>query len=61
MGTGAAPNSMGLADNSDFGNYGNNYPPDNVAFYRVTVRSSDPADSTERSIVVLQSTVRRAF
>ncbi len=61
MGTGAAPNSMGLSDNSDFGNYGNNYPPDNVAFYRVTVRSSDPVDSADRSIVVLQSTVRRAF
>lgn len=61
MGTGVAPNSMGLSENADFGNYGNTYPPDNVAYYRVTVRSSDPADSTDRAIVVLQSTVKRAF
>jgi type IV pilus assembly protein PilX len=61
MGTGSAPNPMGFAENADSGNYGNPYPPDNVAYYRVTVRSSDPADSTERSIVVLQSTVRRAY
>lgn len=61
MGTGVAPNSLGLSENADFGNYGNTYPPDNVAYYRVTVRSSDPADSTDRAIVVLQSTVKRAF
>jgi type IV pilus assembly protein PilX len=61
MGTGASPSSMGLDANSDFGNYGSTYPPDNVAYYRVTVRSADPADSGDRSIVVLQSTVKRAF
>lgn len=61
MGTGTAPNSFGLSENADAGNYGNTYPPDNVAFYRVTVRSSDPADTADRSIVVLQSTVKRAF
>lgn len=61
MGTGASPDGMDLADNADYGNYGNNYPPDNVAFYRVTVRSSDPAVTGDRSIVVLQSTVKRAF
>jgi type IV pilus assembly protein PilX len=52
---------MGLGDNADAGNYGNSYPPDNVAYYRVTARSSDPAASTQRSIVVLQSTVKRAY
>jgi type IV pilus assembly protein PilX len=59
--TGSSPNAMGLASNADAGNYGNTYPPDNVAHYRVTARSSDPADSTDRSIVVLQSTVKRAY
>ena len=61
MGTGTAPSSFGFSQNADFGNYGNTYPPDNVAYYRVTVRSSDPEDSGDRSIVVLQSTVKRAF
>lgn len=62
MGTGASPDTLGLESNADFGNYGNTYPPANVAFYRVTVRSSDPADSAgDRAIVVLQSTVKRAF
>lgn len=61
MGTGAAPSNLGLAENADFGNYGSTYPPDNVAYYRVTARSADPADVDGRAIVVLQSTVRRAF
>lgn len=61
MGTGTSPSALGLDENADFGNYGSTYPPDNVAFYRVTVRSSDPADSAGRSIVVLQSTVKRPF
>jgi type IV pilus assembly protein PilX len=61
MGTGNAENTLGLDANADYGNYGNSYPPDNVAFYRVTARSSAPADAGDRSIVVLQSTVKRAF
>lgn len=61
MGSGVAPDTLGLDDNADFANYGSTYPPANVAFYRVTARSSDPEDSEERSIVVLQSTVKRAF
>jgi type IV pilus assembly protein PilX len=61
MGTGSIESPLGLDENADFGNYGNTYPPDNVAYYRVTVRSSDPADSGDRAIVVLQSTVRRAY
>ncbi len=61
MGTGAAPSNLGLAENADFGNYGSTYPPDNVAYYRITARSADPADVDGRAIVVLQSTVRRAF
>lgn len=61
MGTGSSPSSLGLDENADFGNYGSTYPPDNVAYYRVTVRSSNPTDSAGRSIVVLQSTVKRAY
>lgn len=61
MGTGNAENALGLEANADYANYGNSYPPDNVAFYRVTARSSAPADAGDRSIVTLQSTVKRAF
>lgn len=61
MATGTSPSTLGLEANADFGNYGNTYPPANVAYYRVTTRSSDPTDSGDRSIVVLQSTVKRAF
>jgi type IV pilus assembly protein PilX len=61
MGTGSAPSMLGLNENADFGNYGSTYTPDNVGYYRVTVRSSDPAEAGDRAIVVLQSTVRRAF
>ena len=61
MGTGNEQNNLGLELNADYGNYGNSYPPDNVAYYRVTARSSAPADAGDRSIVVLQSTVKRAF
>lgn len=61
MGTGNAENALGLNANADYGNYGNSYPPDNVAFYRVTARSSDPAQAGDRSVVTLQSTVKRAF
>lgn len=61
MGTGNAENTLGLDANADYGNYGNSYPPDNVAYYRVTARSSAPNDAGDRSIVVLQSTVKRAF
>jgi type IV pilus assembly protein PilX len=42
MGTGKGDNALGLEQNADFANYGNNYPPDNVAYYRVTARSSNP-------------------
>jgi type IV pilus assembly protein PilX len=61
MGIGNAENQLGLDANADYGNYGNSYPPDNVAYYRVTARSSAPADAADRSIVTLQSTVKRAF
>jgi type IV pilus assembly protein PilX len=61
MGTGSAETRLGLRANADYGNYGNPYPPDNVAFYRITARSSAPADAGDRSIVVLQTTVKRAY
>lgn len=63
MGTGNAQNALGLDANADYGNYGNSYPPDNVAYYRVTARSSAPnvAQSNDRALVVLQSTVKRSF
>lgn len=61
MGTGNSENALDTDANADYDNYGNSYPPDNVAFYRVTARSSAPNDAGDRSIVVLQSTVKRAF
>jgi len=63
MGTGRSENNLGQAENADSTNYGSSAPPDNLAFYRVTARSSDPtdADSEGRAVVVLQSTVKRSF
>lgn len=61
MGTGPAENNLDLAANADYGNYGNAYPPDEVAYYRVTARSSNPQVAGEQAIVVLQTTVKRAF
>lgn len=61
MGTGNAENNLGLQANADYANYGNSYPPDNVAFYRITARSSSPADTGDQAIVVLQTTVKRAY
>ena len=61
IGTGSAENSFGTSANANSTNYGNNGAPDNVAFYRVTARSSDPTVSAGRSIVVLQTIVRRPF
>lgn len=60
MGTGSSSGSLG-AGNADSGNYGSGAAPDNVAFYRVTSRSSDPALLGGRSIVVLQTTVKRPY
>lgn len=59
--TGQAQGNLGQEANAECGNYGNPCPPDNVAYYRVTTRSSNPGDSTDRAIVVLQSTYRRAY
>ena len=61
MGTGRADNNMGTRENAESTNYGAGAAPDNVAFYRVTARSSDPTLLAGRSIVVLQTTVRRPF
>lgn len=63
MGTGSADSDLGIEANADYGNYGNAYPPDDVAYYRVTARSSNPqeADGESRSIVILQTTVKRAY
>jgi type IV pilus assembly protein PilX len=61
VGTGSADNSLGLQANADYSNYGSSYPPDNVAYYRVTARSSNPATVGDRSTVVLQTTVKRAY
>jgi type IV pilus assembly protein PilX len=59
--TGTSEGNVGAQQNADYANYGNSYPPDNVAYYRVTARSSNPAVAGDRSIVVLQSTVKRAY
>jgi type IV pilus assembly protein PilX len=61
VGTGRADNTFGTDANADAGNYGGANAPDNVAYYRVTARSSAPADLSGRAIVVLQTTVRRPF
>lgn len=61
MGTGRADNNMGTRENAETTNYGAGAAPDNVAFYRVTARSSNPTLLDGRSIVVLQTTVRRPF
>ncbi len=61
MGTGSGTSNLGLDANADANNYGTPYPPDNVAYYRVTARSSQPTDVGDRSIVVLQTTVKRSF
>lgn len=61
MGTGRAESDLGLNSNAGYGSYGNLDTGGNVAFYRVTARSSAPADALDRSIVVLQTTVKRAF
>ena len=60
MGTGTADSGFDLGANADSAAYGAG-SVENVAFYRITARSSAPADATDRSIVVLQSTVKRAF
>jgi type IV pilus assembly protein PilX len=61
MGTGRADNNMGTRENADAGNYGSGAPPDNVAFYRVTARNANPTQLNGRSIVVLQTTVKRPY
>jgi type IV pilus assembly protein PilX len=61
IGTGTADNTFGTSANANTANYGGGGAPDNVAFYRVTARSSNPTLSAGRAIVVLQATVRRPF
>ena len=61
MGTGTAENNLDQDANADSALYGSCCVQDNVAYYRVTARSSTPADAGDRSIVTLQSTVKRAF
>lgn len=59
MGTFPAESNLDLNSNADYGNYGNPYPPDDVAYYRVTARSANPQVVGDRSIVVLQTTVKQ--
>lgn len=62
MGIGRSESSLDLDSNADYAAYGGDGGQvDNIAFYRITARSSAPADAVERSIVVLQATVKRAF
>jgi type IV pilus assembly protein PilX len=61
MGTGTADDDNGTKQNAESGNYGAATAPANVAYYRVTSRSSAPSTLGGRSIVVLQTTVKRAF
>jgi type IV pilus assembly protein PilX len=59
IGTGRSESALDTGANADANMYGTDSLPDNVAFYRVTARSSAPADLNGRSIVVLQTTVQR--
>jgi type IV pilus assembly protein PilX len=61
IGSGTAEDTFGTSSNANTANYGSNAGPDNVAFYRVTARSSNPLLSDGRAIVVLQTIVRRPF
>jgi type IV pilus assembly protein PilX len=61
MGQGSADDENGTKQNAEFGNYGAATTPGNVAYYRVTGRSSNPNVLGGRSIVVLQTTLKRAF
>jgi type IV pilus assembly protein PilX len=61
MGTGPADGDLGQSQSAGSYNYGGTPPPDTVAYYRVTARSSSPTSLGGRSIVVLQSTVKRGM
>jgi type IV pilus assembly protein PilX len=61
VGTGPAEGDLGQAQNAGSYNYGGTPPPDTLAYYRVTARSSSPVTLNGRSIVVLQSTVKRGM
>ena len=60
MATGSADSSFDLGSNADAAAYGT-ANVENVAYYRITARSSAPGDAVDRAIVVLQSTVKRSF
>ena len=60
MGTGPAQSSFDLEANADAAAYGA-VTSQGVAYYRITARSSAPADAADRAIVVLQTTVKRAY
>lgn len=61
MGTGTAESNFDSDANADYANYGSSYPPDTVAFYRVTARSSSPTLAGDQAIVVLQTTIKRPY
>ncbi|WP_206606540.1 pilus assembly PilX family protein [Steroidobacter cummioxidans] len=63
MGTGSGDSDFGLDANAGSGSYSEagNSAPVTVAFYRITARSSNPIDLDDRSLVVLQTTVKRAI
>jgi type IV pilus assembly protein PilX len=61
VGTGPAEGDLGQSQNAGSYNYGGTPPPDTLAYDRVTARSSSPTTLNGRSIVVLQSTVKRGM
>jgi type IV pilus assembly protein PilX len=63
MGEGAGQSPLALEEMLGAGSYSevNNSGPVIVRYYRITARSSSPIDVSDRSIVVLQSTVKRAI
>lgn len=62
MGTGSGESNYDLGANAGTGSYNDGSSGTvNLAYYRITARSSNPADASDRSIVVLQSTVKRTI
>lgn len=61
MGTGPAEGDLGQSANAGSYSYSGGRAPDTVAYFRVTARSSNPGTLSGRSIVVLQTTVKRGM
>jgi len=59
MGSGNGASQLGQQNSANAAQYGFNGGTPTEQYYRVTARSSNPAAAQDRSVVVLQSTVKR--